>query len=91
MELLSIVVPVYNAERYLSFCLDSLVNQTYPNKEVFLVDDGSFDSSPKICDEYAAKYSFVHVIHRENSGVSAARNTALDQIRGGVRSFRRCR
>ncbi len=91
MELLNIVVPVYNAEDYLPQCLDSLVNQTYPNKEVFLVDDGSSDSSSKICDKYAGKFSFVHAIHKENAGVSAARNTALDQIRGGVRGIRGCR
>ena len=90
MELLSIVVPVYNAEKYLEQCLDSLVRQTYPNKEIILVDDGSSDNSPNICDNYAKKYSFVRVIHKLNQGVSAARNAAIDSIRGGVRRLCRC-
>lgn len=82
MQLLNIVIPVYNAENYLPQCLESLVNQTYHKKEIILIDDGSSDSSPEICDEYANKHPFIHVIHKENSGVSAARNTALDLIRG---------
>lgn len=87
MQLLNIVIPVYNAENYLPQCLESLVNQTYHKKEIILIDDGSSDSSPEICDEYANKHPFIHVIHKENSGVSAARNTALDLIRGGYVVF----
>lgn len=87
MELLSIVVPVYNAEKYLEQCLDSLVRQTYQNKEIILVDDGSSDNSPNICDSYANKYSFIRVIHKLNQGVSAARNAAIDSIRGGYIVF----
>ena len=87
MELLSIVVPVYNAEKHLEQCLDSLVKQTYPNKEIILVDDGSSDNSPDICDSYANKHSFIRVIHKLNQGVSSARNIALDSIRRGYVVF----
>ena len=80
--LISIIVPVYNVEKYLSKCLDSLVNQTYENIEIVCVDDGSTDSSGAICDEYAKKDARIKVIHNENEGASAARNTALKVIRG---------
>jgi len=69
----SVVVPVYNTERYLKKCLDSLVNQTLQEMEVICVDDGSTDGSPAILDEYAAKYTRVHVIHKENGGMVSAR------------------
>ena len=68
--LASIIVPVYNVEKYLRPCLDSILSQTYTNWEAILVDDGSKDNSGKICDEYANKDKRFRVIHKENSGVS---------------------
>ena len=81
-SLISIIVPVYNVEQYLSRCVDSLVNQTYHNIEIILVDDGSPDRSGEICDEYAKKDKRVKVIHQSNGGLSDARNTALDIAKG---------
>ena len=80
MEKISIIVPVYNVEKYLKECVESILKQTYSNIEILLVDDGSKDSSPAICDEYAKKYSKVKVIHKENGGLSSARNTGLDNV-----------
>lgn len=80
--LISIIVPVYNVEKYLTQCLDSIVNQTYRNIEIVCVDDGSTDSSGIICDEYAKKDRRIKVIHNENEGASAARNIALKKING---------
>lgn len=85
--MVSIVVPVYNTAAYLSYCIDSLVSQTYSLKEIILVDDGSTDKSGEICDEYALRYSFIKVIHKENAGVSAARNTGIDMARGDYLVF----
>ena len=79
---ISIIVPVYKVERYLRRCLDSIIAQTFTDWECILIDDGSPDSSGKICDEYAAKDSRFRVIHQENKGVSAARNAGLDAARG---------
>ena len=81
-DLISIIVPVYNVELYIDKCLKSLVNQTYKNTEIILVDDGSTDNSSIICDNYSANYDNVKVIHQRNSGVSAARNKALDNAKG---------
>jgi glycosyltransferase involved in cell wall biosynthesis len=81
-EKASIIVPVYNTEKYLRQCLDSILNQTYQNLEILLVDDGSPDRSGAICDEYAAKDPRIRVIHTENRGVSAARNTAMQAVSG---------
>lgn len=75
---ISVVIPVYNVEKYLRRCIDSVLNQTYKNLEVVLVDDGSSDSSPSICDEYANYDERVRVIHKKNGGLSSARNAALD-------------
>lgn len=75
---ISIIVPVYKVEPYLRKCLDSIVNQTYENLEIILVDDGSPDNCGAICDEYAARDERIRVIHKENGGVSSARNAGLD-------------
>ena len=80
--LVSIIVPVYKAEKYIRQCVDSLLAQTYRNIEVILVDDGSPDNCGKICDEYAAKDSRVKVIHQQNGGVSVARQTGIDHATG---------
>ncbi|MBO6236687.1 MAG: glycosyltransferase, partial [Schwartzia sp.] len=80
--LVSVIVPVYNAVKYLQRCVDSLCVQTYENIEILLVDDGSTDGSSAICDVYSEKDSRIRVIHQENQGQSAARNTGLDAMRG---------
>ncbi len=82
MEKISIIIPIYKVERYIRECLDSVINQTYENKEVILVDDGSPDSSGVICDEYSSRYPFVRVIHTVNSGPSSARNRGIDEATG---------
>ncbi len=79
-ELISVIVPIYKVEEYLRRCVDSILNQTYQNLAIILVDDGSPDNCPAICDEYAAKDQRVHVIHQENRGLSAARNAGMDYI-----------
>lgn len=79
---LSIIVPVYKVEKYLRRCLDSIKSQTFSDFECILVDDGSPDSSGKICDEYAKKDTRFHVIHKANGGVSSARNAGLDAAKG---------
>ena len=85
--LISIIIPVYNAEKYLRQCLDSVLAQTYTNWECLLVDDGSKDSSGTICDEYASKDSRFKVFHKENGGVSSARNVGIDNMTGEFVSF----
>ena len=85
--LISIIIPVYKVEKYLRQCLDSVVNQTYRNLEIILVDDGSPDSCGKICDEYAQKDARFKVLHKENGGVSDARNAALDIFKGDYLMF----
>lgn len=82
MELISVIVPVYGAEPYLDRCIRSIADQTYPNLEIILVDDGSPDRSGEICDAWASKDSRIRVIHQSNAGGGAARNTALDMARG---------
>lgn len=82
MILVSIIVPVYNVEKYLERCIDSLVNQTLKDIEIILVDDGSTDSSGRICDEYAKKDKRIKVIHKENGGVSSARNKGIEKSKG---------
>ena len=80
--LVSVIVPVYNVAPYLEQCLDSIVNQTYRNLEIILVDDGSTDESGAICDRYAEQDGRIQVVHKENGGQSSARNVALDMITG---------
>lgn len=80
--MITVIIPVYNVERYLRECLDSVVRQTYQNKEVLLIDDGSKDNSLAICQEYASRYSFIRVIHKENGGLSSARNRGIDEAYG---------
>lgn len=79
---ISVIIPVYNVEKYLSECLDSVVNQTYKNLQIILVDDGSTDFSGKICDEYAEKDNRITVVHQKNAGAGAAKNTGLELIEG---------
>ena len=78
----SIIVPIYKVEDYLVPCLESILAQTYEDYEVILIDDGSPDGCGKICDQYAEKYSGIHVIHKENGGLSSARNAGLDMAKG---------
>ena len=72
--LISVIIPIYNVELYLAQCLDSVLNQSYKHIELILVNDGSTDSSPQICENYALNDSRIVVIHQENCGVSSARN-----------------
>jgi glycosyltransferase involved in cell wall biosynthesis len=83
----SVIVPIYNVGRFLSKCIETIINQTYHNLEIILVDDGSPDQSGEICDEYAAKDTRIKVIHQKNSGVSSARNTGVDIATGDYVCF----
>lgn len=86
-QLISVIIPIYKVEDYLSRCLDSILNQTYRNLEIILVDDGSPDACPELCDEYAAKDSRVKVIHKSNGGLSDARNAGMKIATGDYISF----
>lgn len=85
--LVSIIVPVYNVEKYLKKCIQSIINQTYKNLEIILVDDGSSDNSGKICDKFAQKDNRIKVIHKINGGQADARNAGLDVMSGEWVSF----
>ena len=85
--MISVIVPVYNTEKYLHRCVDSILAQTFTDFELLLIDDGSTDKSGAICDEYAQKDSRVRVFHKENGGVSSARNVGLKNGRGEWISF----
>ena len=87
MPLISVIVPVYKVEKYLHKCVDSILVQTFRDFELFLVDDGSPDSCGKICDEYAEKDDRIIVIHKENGGLSDARNVAIDRAKGDYLTF----
>lgn len=87
LPLISVVVPVYRVEKYLDHCIQSIAEQTYSNLEILLVDDGSPDGSGAICDRWAARDSRILVIHKQNAGAGAARNTALDAARGEIIAF----
>lgn len=78
----SIIIPVYNVEKYLPVCIESIVKQTYTDFEVILVDDGSTDSSPDLCDKYADECGSIHVIHQSNKGLSSARNNGVKKATG---------
>lgn len=85
--LISVIIPVYKVEEYLAKCVDSVLAQTYGNLEVILVDDGSPDGCGKICDDYAARDSRVKVIHKQNGGLSSARNAGIDAASGDYLAF----
>lgn len=84
---ISVIVPVYQVEAYLERCIDSILKQTYQNLEIILVDDGSTDRCPEICDKYAKKDPRIKVIHKENGGLSSARNAGLDVAEGNLIAF----
>lgn len=86
-ELISVIIPVYKAEPYLSACVESVLAQTWKNFEIILVDDGSPDNCPRICDEFAARDSRIRVIHKENGGVSSARNAGIEAAKGEYLAF----
>ena len=80
--LLTVVIPVYNVEKYLKRCVESVLVQEWNNYDILLIDDGSNDSSPRICDDYAKVYDFISVIHKKNGGLSEARNTGISHAKG---------
>lgn len=80
--MVSVIIPVYNVEKFLNRCVDSILSQTYKNIEIILVDDGALDSSPQICDEYAHKDTRVNVVHKQNGGLASARNAGLKVAKG---------
>lgn len=84
---LSIIVPVYNVKNYLSDCLDSILNQTYRDFEMILVDDGSTDGSGELCDQYAAQDERISVIHQKNQGLSVTRNHGIARAKGEYLMF----
>lgn len=86
-EKVSVIVPIYNVEKYLDRCVNSIINQTYTNLEIILVDDGSPDNCPNLCDDWAKKDSRIKVIHKENGGLSDARNAGLDICTGDYVTF----
>ena len=85
--LVSVIIPCYNVEKYLDRCLDSVVNQTYKNLEIILVDDGSTDETPAMCDSWAEKDSRIKVIHKENDGLANARNSGIEICTGDYVEF----
>lgn len=85
--LISVIVPIWNVEKYLDKCVESIINQSYTNLEIILVDDESPDNCPKMCDEWAKKDSRIKVIHKKNGGVSSARNDGIDKSNGEYVSF----
>jgi len=81
-QLISIIIPVFNIDLYIANCIDSLINQTYSNIEILIIDDGSTDNSPQICDEFGHKDSRVKVIHKQNGGLVSARNAGYEAAKG---------
>lgn len=86
-ELISVIVPIYNVEKYLNRCIKSIINQSYTNLEIILVDDGSKDNCPYLCDKWAKIDERIVVIHKENGGLSDARNAGIDVSHGNYLSF----
>ena len=86
-EKISVIVPVYNVEQYLERCVDSIINQTYKNLEIILVNDGSTDNSGQLCDELAKKDDRIRVIHKKNGGLSDARNVGIDEAEAELIGF----
>ena len=86
-SLISVIVPVYKVENFLDRCVESIVGQTYENLEIILVDDGSPDNCPAMCDEWAEKDSRIRVIHKENGGLCSARNAGMDIAAGDYLGF----
>ena len=86
-EKISIVIPIYNVEKYVKRCIDSVLAQTYKNIEIILVDDGSEDNCGEICDEYAKSNNYIKVLHQENSGLAAARNNGIKITTGDYIAF----
>lgn len=86
-ELVSVIIPVYNVEKYLGECLESVTNQTYKNIEILLINDGSTDGSGEVCDQYAQKDNRIKVLHKKNGGVSSARNAGLEMAQGDFITF----
>lgn len=86
-DLISIIVPVYNAEIYLATCIESILQQTYTNLEILLIDDGSTDASARICDNYAVCDKRIKVFHKDNQGIASARNIGLFHARGTYIAF----
>ena len=84
---ISVVVPVYNTDKYLRKCVDSIINQQNVSKEIILIDDGSTDSSGKICEEYASRYPYIRTIHIKNSGPATAKNVGLELAQGDYVAF----
>ena len=87
MDLISVIVPIFNVEKYLERCIQSIVNQTYQNLEIILIDDGSPDNCPAMCDEWAEKDKRIKVIHKQNGGVSSARNEGIKAASGDYIGF----
>ena len=85
--MISVIVPIYKVEKYLRRCVDSILNQSYTDFELLLIDDGSPDGCPQICDEYAQQDTRVRVFHKPNGGLSDARNYGLDRMKGEYVSF----
>lgn len=87
MTLVSVIVPVYNVEKYMRKCIDSIINQTYTNLEIILVDDGALDRSGEICDEYAQIDPRIKVLHKKNGGLASARNAGIKIATGEYISY----
>lgn len=87
MDLVSIIVPIYNTQKFLPRCIESIMNQTYKNIEIILIDDGSIDKSSKICDKYAKKDNRIKTFHKQNEGVSVARNFGINKAEGRFIAF----
>jgi len=85
--MVSVIIPIYNVEKYLPTCVNSVLQQTYTDYELILVDDGSLDSCPKLCDNYAKHYDYIQVIHKSNGGLSDARNAGMNVARGKYVTF----